>query len=68
LDREGREIARLTGDAEWDTPEVIALVRKLAKMTDGTDNRAAVPKAETRSFALDFGEGRPAAPLSRDAL
>ncbi|MEO0427102.1 MAG: TlpA disulfide reductase family protein [Pseudomonadota bacterium] len=68
LDREGREIARLTGDAEWDTPEVIALVRKLAEMTDGTANRAAAPKAETRSFAQSFGEGRPDALLSRDAL
>lgn len=47
LDREGREVARLTGDAEWDTPEVIALVRRLAEMTDRNVDRAeaAIPDA-----------------------
>ncbi|TYO90863.1 TlpA family protein disulfide reductase [Oceanicella actignis] len=33
LDREGREIARLQGEARWDAPEVVALLRELAQMT-----------------------------------
>ena len=26
LDAEGREVARLTGGAEWDTPEAVAIL------------------------------------------
>lgn len=29
VDRQGREVGRLAGDAEWDTPEAIALIRHL---------------------------------------
>ncbi len=29
LDREGREVARLTGDAHWDSPEAMAVIRAL---------------------------------------
>jgi len=29
LDRQGREVARLVGDAEWDTPEAKAVIRRL---------------------------------------
>ncbi len=29
IDRQGREVARLDGEATWDTPEVKALVDKL---------------------------------------
>lgn len=29
LDEQGREIARLRGDAEWDSPEAIALIRAI---------------------------------------
>lgn len=29
LDREGREVARLIGDAHWDTPEAIAILREI---------------------------------------
>ncbi|MEM9370707.1 MAG: TlpA disulfide reductase family protein, partial [Pseudomonadota bacterium] len=31
LDREGREIARLLGEAEWDSTEAKAIVRRLAE-------------------------------------
>ncbi len=34
LDRQGREIARLMGDAEWDSPEAQALLRRLAELTE----------------------------------
>jgi thiol-disulfide isomerase/thioredoxin len=34
LDREGRELARLTGDAEWDDPEVVRLLRRMAELAD----------------------------------
>ena len=33
LDREGREIARLIGDAEWDSPEARALLRRVIEIT-----------------------------------
>ena len=33
LDREGREIARLTGDAEWDSPEARAFLARLVELT-----------------------------------
>lgn len=31
LDREGQEVARLTGDADWGTPEALAAVRAVAE-------------------------------------
>ncbi|MEM1343545.1 MAG: TlpA disulfide reductase family protein [Pseudomonadota bacterium] len=33
LDRQGREVARLIGDAEWDSPEAKAVVRALIEAT-----------------------------------
>jgi thiol-disulfide isomerase/thioredoxin len=33
LDRDGREIARLTGDAEWDSPEARAFLARLIELT-----------------------------------
>jgi thiol-disulfide isomerase/thioredoxin len=33
LDRGGREVARLTGDAEWDSPEARALLTRLIELT-----------------------------------
>lgn len=33
LDREGREVGRVTGDAEWDSPEAKALIGKLIELT-----------------------------------
>jgi thiol-disulfide isomerase/thioredoxin len=33
LDREGREVARLTGDAEWDSPEAKAFLARLVELT-----------------------------------
>jgi thiol-disulfide isomerase/thioredoxin len=36
LDPEGREIARLRGDADWASPEAIALLRALLKDPDNT--------------------------------
>jgi thiol-disulfide isomerase/thioredoxin len=33
LDREGREIARLIGDAEWDSPEARALIDRVIEIT-----------------------------------
>ncbi len=29
IDREGREIGRMTGPADWDTPQVVALLRNI---------------------------------------
>lgn len=43
LDREGREIARLSGDAHWDTPEVVALVKRVVAMTEATVRDAQAP-------------------------
>ena len=33
LDREGREIARLIGAAEWDSPDAHAILRRIIEMT-----------------------------------
>lgn len=33
LDRQGREIARMLGDADWDSPEARALLRRVIEMT-----------------------------------
>jgi hypothetical protein len=33
LDREGREIARMIGDAEWDSPEAQILLKRVIEMT-----------------------------------
>ena len=33
LDREGREVARVTGEAEWDAPVVKAILQRLIEMT-----------------------------------
>ncbi|MEM6621456.1 MAG: TlpA disulfide reductase family protein [Pseudomonadota bacterium] len=33
LDREGREIARVTGEAEWDSPEAKAFLRRVMELT-----------------------------------
>jgi thiol-disulfide isomerase/thioredoxin len=33
LDREGREVARVTGDAVWDSPEAKALIGRLVELT-----------------------------------
>jgi len=33
LDREGREIARMMGDAEWDSPEARAFLKRVIEMT-----------------------------------
>ena len=33
LDREGREIARMIGDADWNSPEARALIRRVVEMT-----------------------------------
>ena len=33
LDREGREIARMIGDADWNSPEARALVERIIEMT-----------------------------------
>ena len=36
LDRQGREIARLLGDADWDSPEARAILRRVIEMTGET--------------------------------
>ncbi len=33
LDRQGREIARILGDADWDSPEARAILRRVIEMT-----------------------------------
>ena len=35
LDRQGREIARMLGDAKWDSPEARAFLRRVIQMTGG---------------------------------
>jgi thiol-disulfide isomerase/thioredoxin len=35
LDRQGREVARLLGDADWDSPEARAILRRVIELTGG---------------------------------
>ena len=35
LNRDGQEIARLRGDAHWDSPEALALVRAVIDQPEG---------------------------------
>jgi hypothetical protein len=35
IDRQGREIGRLLGAAEWDSPEAIALIRRYLNPASG---------------------------------
>ncbi|MBR0681079.1 TlpA family protein disulfide reductase [Roseomonas eburnea] len=41
VDRRGRERARLEGDAAWDTPEFVALIRRLAGQRPAEATRGA---------------------------
>ncbi len=43
LDREGREIARMIGDADWDSPEARDLIRRVIEMTGDTAGEAGEP-------------------------
>ena len=36
LDRQGREIGRLLGDVDWDSPEARAILRRVIEMTGET--------------------------------
>lgn len=40
LDRQGREIARMLGDASWDSPEAKAFLRRVIQMTGGDGGAA----------------------------
>ncbi len=33
LDRQGREVARTLGDADWNSPEARALIQRIIEMT-----------------------------------
>lgn len=55
IDREGREIGRLVGPAEWDTPDTIAFLRRLIGRRTG----ALVPPSGIRPAAFyDFKGAR----------
>lgn len=41
IDGAGREVARLVGPAEWDSPEAITLIRRYLEMPPGTRQEAA---------------------------
>jgi thiol-disulfide isomerase/thioredoxin len=40
LDRQGREIARLLGDANWDSPDARAILRQVIRMTGAASGAA----------------------------
>jgi thiol-disulfide isomerase/thioredoxin len=55
LDREGNEIGRLLGPAEWDSPEMVAFLRDYLKRTAGAEarrwSRRASVDCDSRSHA-----------------
>lgn len=62
IDREGREIARHVGPAEWDTPEMVAFFRRQLRRESG----ALWPRPEVKSALGDAGDRAiPAAPYRR---
>ena len=63
IDREGREIGRLIGPAEWDSPETVEFVRCVVARSDAaTAGKAAAPAAAPlcggRSVDLPASGGR----------
>lgn len=52
LDRGGREIARLTGDAKWDAPAVQRLLKRIAELADE-------PVKEARAEESGLWQGSP---------
>ncbi|MDT8343093.1 MAG: TlpA disulfide reductase family protein [Thermohalobaculum sp.] len=52
LDRQGREIARLTGDAQWDSPESLAILRQIASFTRQAQTQGAFRAAPGRDTTL----------------
>ncbi|MEM9783498.1 MAG: TlpA disulfide reductase family protein [Pseudomonadota bacterium] len=66
LDRDGREIARLTGDAEWDAPEIVSMINRITAMTS-TDQKkadAADRLDDAAAAAVPAGSARSARPVS----
>lgn len=59
LDREGRELARLTGAADWDAPEVVAMLRAVA--AGGAPEDAASGAGPSFKTAPDRTSTRPGA-------
>ncbi|MGQ0663960.1 MAG: TlpA family protein disulfide reductase [Pseudomonadota bacterium] len=43
VDRQGRELGRLVGPAEWDSPETVALIRRYLDAKDDTPKRSSIP-------------------------
>lgn len=52
LDREGREIARLTGDADWNAAPVRRMLRRLAQLTRPNDGLPRFRRAPAAGTAL----------------
>jgi thiol-disulfide isomerase/thioredoxin len=58
IDREGNELGRLAGPAEWDSPEMVAFIRGYMEQQSG-----AAPGPVSAEVQLAFAAVRPAAPL-----
>jgi thiol-disulfide isomerase/thioredoxin len=58
LDREGNEIGRLLGPAEWDSPEMVAFIRSYIEQQSG-----AAPGRASDEVQLALDAVRPVAPL-----
>lgn len=58
IDREGNELGRLAGPAEWDSPEMVAFIRGYIERQSG-----AAPGWASEEVQLAFEAVRPVAPL-----
>jgi thiol-disulfide isomerase/thioredoxin len=58
IDREGNELGRLAGPAEWDSPEMVAFIRGYIEWQSGS-----APRSASQEVRLAFDLLRPATPL-----
>lgn len=58
IDREGNELGRLAGPAEWDSPEMVSFIRGYLERQSGS-----APRSASQEVRLAFDPVRPATPL-----
>ncbi len=58
IDREGNELGRLAGPAEWDSPEMVSFIRGYIEQRSGS-----APRSASQEVRLAFDPVRPVTPL-----
>lgn len=58
IDREGRELGRLMGPAEWDEPEIVEFLRRVVAPKKDARNPIPSKRAETQAMSADCNRDR----------